>query len=343
MKPVGRLLPLLCAVAALATPAGAAAKARAEVHPGRYLLAIELPKSHGWQMSISASSHDEVELNASRGAASVAYRAPGRVSSHRVEADFGSLGRIDLKLSLQPRGTGVPRLHGRCTGRSPYELVGSFHGTVDFPGEPNVAGVSAHQGKAAIERTFQHVCRPLELPGLGKGPPPLETDVVAARSHENGRTTAVAAVRISIEHEFFLGLITGSVSERVGTVQIARSRKGLIFEEEELRLSKPGVEPLRAEVKPSWPFRGTASFLKPTDGPARWEGDLSVRVPGGGRLALAGPAFDGIVCRLHAIEELTGCADRLQSLQGAASSVLDLYGSGSHSQPLALASNILRR
>src|SRR3954454_13859010 len=116
MKPTGRLLASLCAIAVLAAPAGAAAASHAEVHQGGYLLAIDLPESHGWQMSIAASGHNEVELTAARGTAAVAYRAPGVVSSHRVEADFGSLGRIDLKLDLEPRGTGVPRLHGRCRG-----------------------------------------------------------------------------------------------------------------------------------------------------------------------------------------------------------------------------------
>ena len=339
MKPKGSLLPLLCTVAAalLALPAGANAKAQNEVHPGRYDLSIELPESDGWEMTISASGHNEVELSATRGAASVSYRAAGHVSSQRVEADFGALGRIDLKLDLQARGTGVPRLHGRCTGRAPYELFGPFHGNVDFPGEPNVAGVSVDRGQATIRRSFQHVCQPLKIPGLSKNPLPLETDVLAARSHENGRTTALTTLGISVEQEFFLGLIIGSVSERIGPVKITRARKGLIFEAKELRLSKPGAEPQRATVKPFWPFRGTATFVKPAGEPAQWEGDLSVRVPGGGRLALAGPNFDGTLCRLHSIVELTDCASRLQSLQGPAASVLDLYGSGSHSQPLALA------
>jgi hypothetical protein len=90
-------------------------------------------------------------------------------------------------------------------------------------------------------------------------------------------------------------------------------------------------------VEPYWPFYGKASFVKLSGEPPRWEGDLRVRVPGGGLLALAGPNFDGTVCRLHAIDEFDSCASRLQSLQGPASSVLALYGSGSHSQPLALA------
>lgn len=185
MKPMGRVLVLVCGAAALlALPAAANAKARSEVHPGRYVLSIELPQSDGWDMTISAFDHNEVELSATRGAASVSYRAPGRVSRRRLEADFGALGQIDLKRDLQARGTGVSRLHGRCTGRAPYELFGHFHGKVDFPGEPNVAGVSIDRGQAKIQRSFQHVCQPLELPGLSKNPPPFETDLLAARSHE---------------------------------------------------------------------------------------------------------------------------------------------------------------
>jgi hypothetical protein len=338
MKSKGRLLPLLCVlVATLVPPPGASAKAQPEVYPGRYLLLINLPESDGWQMTISASDHNEVELSATRGAASVSYRAAGLVSSQRVEADFGALGRIDLELDLQARGTGVPRLHGRCTGRAPYELFGHFHGNVDFPGEPNVAGVSVDRGKATIRRSFQHVCQPVELPGLNKSPFLLETNVLAAHSHEGGRTTALTTLGISLEHEFFLGVIIGSVSERTGAVKITRARKGLIFEEKEFHLNKPGADPQRVQVEPSWPFRGKASFVKPVGEPPQWEGDLSVRVPGGGLLALAGPNFDGTLCRLHSIDELTGCASHLQSLQGPAASVLDRYGSGSHSQPLALA------
>lgn len=338
MKPKGRLLPLLCIlVASLALPAGASAQSQPETYPGRYQLVIELPESNGWQISLVAHDHHQVYLEATRGAASVSYRAPARVSSQRVEADFGSLGRIDLDLDLRARGTGVPRLHGRCTGKSPYELYGRFHGTIDFPGEPNVAAVSVHDGKATILRTFQHVCQPPPwAEGPSKSPFQIGADVVAARAHENGRTTSVTALDLKLDEEFFLGFLVGSVSERSGEVGITRSRKGLIFEEKEMRVSDPGSEPERVRLKPFKPFLGKASYLKAAGEPPRWSGDLRVLVPGGGVLALAGPSFDSAFCRLHSVDELAGCETRLREL-GAAPEALDLYGSGSHSQPLALA------
>jgi hypothetical protein len=333
MKPIGRALVLACTVGALmALPVGVSAQTNSEVHPGRYLLEIELPQSDGWEMSILAYDRHQVYLRAQRGFASVTYRAPGHVSSQRVEADFGTLGQIDLDLDLEARGTDVPRLHGRCTGRSPYELAGRLHGAVDFPGEPNVAGVTADRGKVRIFRSFQHVCRPL-IQGKKK-PLDLKLDLVGARSHENGRTTSFEAVGIDIESELLLGIVGASVYERTGEVAIARKTAGLAFEKN-LRFSKPGAKPDRVWVKPTAPFSGRASYLKAAGEPPKWSGDLRVRVPGGGLLALAGPSFDATLCR-PALDEIEGCKARLQELRAAAPNVLrNLYGSGSHSQPLA--------
>lgn len=335
MKPIGRALVLVCAFAALlALPAGASAQS--EVHPGRYLLAIELPESKGWAVSILAYDHRQVYLRAQRGFTSLSYRAPGRVSSQRVEADFGELGRIDLKLNLEARGTGVPRLHGRCTGRSPYELVGSFHGTVDFTGEPNLVSVSADRGRAKIQRTFRHVCQPIKIPDHKKGSLDLGLALFGARSHENGRTTSFEAIGLTIESELLLGIIGGSVSEHLGEVGIARTTAALVAGGE-LVFSAPGPGPERVRVKPARPFFGRASYLKAPGEPPRWSGNLSVRVPGGGLVSLAGPNFATTLCRPHAPDEFDRCLPQLQELREPMSNALDRYGSGSHSQPLALA------
>jgi hypothetical protein len=335
MKPKGSVLVLVCVVAALlALPAGGSAKAPSEVHPGRYLLTIELPESNGWAMSILAYDHRQVYLRAQRGFTALSYRAPGRVSSRRVEADFGTLGKIDLDLALKARGTGVPRLHGRCTGRSPYELAGRFHGSVEFTGEPHLASASIHRGKAMILRTFQHVCRPDKSKDKLRNAFKPEFSVFGARSHESGRTTSFEAVGISIESELLLGVIGAKVYERAGEVGIARSTAELVLEKE-LRFSKSGVEPERVWVKPPRPFLGKASYLKGTGEPPTWSGDLRVRVPGGGLVSLAGPTFDSTLCRPRLPEEFERCIPQVRELRGPMSHALDLYGSGSHSQPFA--------
>jgi len=337
MKPNGKALVLLCAIAVLlALPAAANAKAQPEVHPARYLLSIELPESQGWAVSILAYDHHQVYLRAQRGFASLSYHAPGRVSSRRVEADFGSLGRIDLTLDLDARGTGVPRLHGRCTGRSPYELVGRFRGTVDFPGEPNLVSVSAVRGQAKIQRSFRHACQPIKLAGHGKGPLDLGLSLFGARSHENGRTTSFEAVGITIESEPLLGIIGGGVSEHLGEVGISRTTAALVSGKE-LLFSVPGMDPERVRVNAPRPFFGKASYLKASGEPPLYSGNLRVRVPGAGLVALAGPAFATTLCRPRLPDEFDRCLPQLRELREPMADAFDLYGSGSHSQPLALA------
>ena len=60
-------------------------------------------------------------------------------------------------------------------------------------------------------------------------------------------------------------------------------------------------------------------FRDPAQGPATWAGSLSVALPGVPDVALAGPNFAARLCSR---------ASLLRCLR---------YGSGSHSQPLALA------
>jgi|GEM_PF-2320776 len=322
MKPKGRVLSILCAIAALlALPAGASAKAGEEVHPGRFRLSIELPERNGWEIGILAYDHHQVYLKAQRGAASVSYRAPGRVSTQRVEADFGALGQVDLDLDLVARGTGVPRLHGRCTGRSPYDLVGHFHGTVDFPGEPNIVGVSAHSGKATIMRSFQHVCQPLAPDIRKKNPLGLGIELFGARSHQEGRTTAFQAVGITIEGALLLGVASGTVYERDGEVGIARTRGALVFEKE-LHFSEPGAKAERVRVNPVKPFFGNATYLKQSGEAARWSGNLRVGVPGGGLISLAGPTFSGILCQPQSPLDFTKCLPQVQELRRVAPDTL---------------------
>ncbi|HMC50026.1 MAG TPA: hypothetical protein VKH20_05220 [Solirubrobacterales bacterium] len=90
------------------------------------------------------------------------------------------------------------------------------------------------------------------------------------------------------------------------------------------------------QLKPTQPFLGKGSYSKSTGEPPQWSGDLRVPVPGDGVLSLAGPNFNSALCRLRSVDEFDDCETRLRDA-GAAADALDLYGSGSHSQPLALA------
>jgi hypothetical protein len=343
--PMTRLrLALACAtVALLALPAGAGAKAQPEVKPGRFQLHVPLPSNDGWRMRLEASNHRQISLTASRGAMSVEYRVVGRASSRRLRADFGSLGRVDIRLDLEAEPTlsfspKDKRDERRCRGKDPVELSGRFHGIVDFDGEARVAGTFDRRGRASVERRFRRVCAPAEKPpqeGKAEGREPrFEFSLLGARAHSGGRTTAFDAFAAEIFPGFLFGAFIGGVHERLGRVKISRNAFEL-FEGPALTTGPSGGKDESAKVRrPPAPFTGRASYSKKAGGPADWTGTLAVRLPGAGNVPLAGPEFKAMLCRSDdldtLIEDVKGCFLESRALGG-------FYGSGSHSQPLALA------
>jgi hypothetical protein len=342
------LTALGCALAmTLALPTGAEARPQAKLSPGSFLLYVELPPNRGWNMSLVASNHRQVDLIASKGAMSVRYRVVGRASTRFLKADFGSLGRVDLALDLNeaqpPPGYSPPKgrpSERRCRGKQPVELSGRFSGSVAFEGEANVVGVSTRSGRASVERTFRTVCRPLakeEPSGKRKARrlPRIEFGLLAARDHSGGRTTSVEAFGLGLSSEVIFGLVTGSVHERLGRVRITRSALELL-EEGTFKLAPKGQEG-RTKLKPPKPFTGEASFRQESGSPASWLGDLAVRLPGGGTVPLAGPGFEARLCRTGSADGLKRCLLETRALGFSGALARHSYGSGSHSQPLALA------
>jgi hypothetical protein len=354
MKAGSRAVFLVCALAALlALPAAAAsAQAKYDVSPGSFVLEVSLPKSKGWNMSLTAVGRRQIHLTVAKGAMTVIYRVPGRASRRHLEADFGPLGRIDIRMNLQPLSSARPsarkaKRFRRCRGKPQLILAGRYHGIIDFKGEENVARAFARTGNAFVERTFRTVCkRPTgkQPKGNGKGAPKIDVGVgmLAARAHGGGRTTTVEALGIEIESEVIFGAFIGSVHERLGRVRIIRAALEFV-EGPELKFSPKGRRPSTATLKPPEPFAGGASYLKQAGSPATWTGDLRVRLPGAGEVPLAGPEFNATLCRsdrIEALGSLLKCVASIQTLAGLGGGPVEqlreLYGSGSHSQPLAL-------
>jgi hypothetical protein len=347
---------LLCAAAALAVPAVAAAKPKPEVQPGGFLLEIPLPESNGWRMELAAENHRQISLIAARGAMVVRYRVTGRASSRLLKADFGPLGQVDVKLNLEADPLLPPfmrkreRRDKRCRGKEPVEMLGGFHGTVDFDGEERVAGVFTRNGPAAVRRWFRTVCRPKpkksskgnrkkrsETRDVG-----IEIDLLAARAHGGGRTTSWEAFGLKVESEQVFGYVSGSIHERQGRVKVSRSAAE--FAESPQLVFGPSERKVEtAKVKPPKPFTGRAFYVKKPGSLGAWTGDLAVRLPEAGDIQLAGPEFKAKLCRaadFAAFGKVLRCLLEIQALDypgSAAAQLRDLYGSGSHSQPLALA------
>jgi hypothetical protein len=328
MKPKGRLLPLLCVVAALlALPAGADAKPDYFVSPPSFSITAIPPKSNGFAIWVFASGHRQVEVVARRQQQFATYSARGRADRNGFSVDMGRFGEMQMRFHGSTHL--LDNVRG-CKGRRTMQGQGTFRGQFHFHGREDFVSVDATRIRGHFERSFRQVC--MRQPGdtsvtvvaAGGRRPALsgagdKIDVLEAESQGDGRTTAFTALRAGLPGLPLL--VAGSVREKIGQTLVVgfteprRDRGSIVFSEE-------GVDPETVEARPGGPFRGEGLYVKPSAGVADWSGDLRVPIAGFGIVNLTGPGFAASTCH-PTLETFSGC--------GTA------QGSGSHSQPLALA------
>lgn len=355
MKAWGALAILVCAMPALTLPAGAAAKPGYEVRPASAQLDLFLGERDGFAYSVSAGDGQQVQLLVERELFSaVVYSVKGRVSSSRIEADFGELGRIDVRVKLAgSRSKRSRERNGRCRRRAPLFLRGSYRGAIEFTGEGAVPGISSKRGDLRFTRRFRGICK-LRSPKESDLPRGLRIDVGALRAHaeSEGRTTAFEAFSAAPRDgaALSIGLLLALTTERRDRVRI--SRLGLEIFSLGIVMSRRGKDPLTVRIKAEEaPFAGRALYSRSSGSGATWTGNLSARLPGAGRVPLTGPGFSVDFCRRTSFEAVEDCLARSGSPPPAlarqfrleaegdpgSQALLGAYGSGSHSQPLALA------
>jgi hypothetical protein len=333
---VNRLAPALAiGLAALALPATAAAKPGYTVKPKSLHLKIGLPASNGYTASIATNGHRQVVLNVSKGDVFARYTALGKVSRKGIEADFGSFGQVSLRFRGKRRyhpqlipGLDLPKfLRNRCKGRQGVAESGVFVGNVSFEGEHGFTRVRANRRKGKVVRRYRQVCKG-RVPAFANKIRE-ESALLTAEAKRFGNTRFLLSAQTSLSigsEEFSLGFVVGGEKEKVGRVAV--NKAALVFEEDDLfAISPPGKKPLTAKSKLPKPFEGTSTYMDDGSTPPTWTGSLGVRLPGSGLVPLSGPEFKAELCR----DALDDCLDSISEGQ------LFRYGSGSHSQPLALA------
>lgn len=327
MEARGKLAFLACGlVLALALPAAASAKPGYEVRPGGVQMDLFLGLKKGYLFSVTASDRQRVQLAAEEVLESSAvYSTKGRVSSSRVEADFGSYGRIDVEIELASGRSQPDRKRSRrCKGRPPLLLSGTYRGIVEFSGEGHLPAISSKRGRLIFTHRYRQVCKrsSQQEQGGGKLPRVLEVGALRARAKGEGRTTVFEAINLAslVKPALSFGVAVGSVHERREGVRIARAAFELFGSG--MRMSERGEKPETFRARMEAPFGGRGLYSKAPGSPPTWTGDLAVRLPGVvGPVPLTGPDFSTDFCRGFSLPEVVPC----------------LYGSGSHSQPLALA------
>jgi hypothetical protein len=335
MQARGLLGALACAVALLTgLPTVGSAKPNYVATPKSLHLSASLPASNGYTASLSTTGHRQVLVSFFQGSYMIRYTAQGRVTRKGISADFGHLGSISLHFRSQRR-TGGSRpfslLHD-CKGRKPVEERGVFVGSVRFRGERGFTRIRVHRVKGRVQRTYRRVCKgPALLRASASSDEEYDGNLLNAVAHANGTTRTFLALENKLElggEPFDLAVEAAILGRKVEGVAI--SKTVFTLDEGAFHLGPRGEGPVEVKVVPSWPFLGSATYLARGMEAATWSGSLGARFPGSGQVSLAGPEFDSELCRAASPSRFQRCAETIQSLRL-------LQGSGSHSQPLALA------
>ena len=306
-----------CALAALALPGSAASR----MPEGISLSSIKLGESNGYELELGAVRFGKrrpgVEITAQRETASASYSVRTG-SGPGIHATFGFLGQVDLGFHRRKKAVERPERNCRWIVET-----GVFRGSVRFVGEGGYIASEAIDPEGEIFRLPDGFCG-LGSFRLGLLPPGLPRETVLAARLKTGagevsfRASRERSARRTV-------LFNAGTAERVDGMRIERS----------VRVpGTPGdftaTEASRAAVSPPSPFSGSARFRDPPGEPATWEGTLAVTLPGLAAMPLAGEGFIARLCPKLSI--LASCLPR-----GERSRPGNRYGSGSHSQPLALA------
>lgn len=274
------------AVALLVSAGAAAARdQRVVVFPGSPLTAeMHLTGSNGYAIGVYATGN-WVTVSASYGPksgrlaeATARYEARGIVGKDRIEASFGSFGRISLVFEQKH----VRRLQSglfHCEGGPEVTRTGTFVGTIRFRGEHGYTQVDARRASGQTSAAPRWTC---DSPGSG-------TDTEADTPDQVG-------LAASCGQDGFGAIGYRSVEQGPPVFPDERSRPTFLASSFEtrgrLRVTRLAIavggqadflfdEALSfATVEPPPPFSGNATFVRGPSGGGSWHGSLSVSLPG---------------------------------------------------------------
>ena len=302
---------VVAALVLLALQSNAAAKPDYEVHPGGIELVLPVGKRADDVISVSANERQRVQFAVKGPSSSTEYSTTGHVSSRRIKATFGALGRIDVRMRLAPYQPDPPH-RGRCKGRAPLYQEGTYGGTIEFAHQKDVPEISVKRGRVYFERRFRQVCkrqRPVfKLGGKNGLKHKLEVGFLTVSGKSEGHSVVLEASILALKGN--PARSTGSLSvvgyERREAVRIAKMTDASI-DHDSFDMSGHGEIPETVSVALPKPFAGHAFYSHSPGSPQNWTGDLSVELPGADRISLTGPGFSAVFCRGSLIAKFEPC------------------------------------
>ncbi len=317
-----RRVPLaaLLLVAALALPTAASASVAPQpsliLKSGHYTVQVA-----GQEGSVILAVSPYAEPDISGPYSSTTYVTRGSVSSHRLQATFGSLGSISMRFQPSPNKT-WRKPNRRCKGSGRFlSIKGTWHGSLHFRGEGGYLKLNAKQAKGVVNREApqcesQGRARVPRAAGPAAGPP--DPAAVLARPSSAAPSSRPASLRHGVEPsqesffgeevpyleagwrhavhgaDFFVGADSDqshfifSAEESLGSLAIFRYAQA-DADSHRFRVNRALTH---ADVRAPKPFRGQAHFGAAPDGSATWSGTLTVSVPGEPRRRLTGGPFE---------------------------------------------------
>ncbi|HEX3608748.1 MAG TPA: hypothetical protein VHU14_03635 [Solirubrobacterales bacterium] len=293
-----------------AVPARFRAAVRSRVHSpvvrSSFVSRFDLKARHGYSMAVIGFG-DIVGIEvvrdrppgsagenhgSTRGRAVTVYVARGTVTTSRIEASFGDLGRVSMR--FRPSGQvseTKPQRH--CKGPDRFTSDrGVFVGSVRFTGEDNYLSVRAHRAKGTIRSPLHLRCSSRHIsPPVGRasheihGGPGFSPTFLAASSRHGVAATEFLTVQIG-RKALFLAIDEHSQ----GSIAVVRyafavaSSNDLVTDD----------AMTSAAVTPPTPFAGKGTYSAWPDGTKAWAGPLRVFFPGAPRTSLTGPQFEEV-------------------------------------------------
>jgi len=216
------------------------------------------------------------------------YVARGRVSPSAIEADFGALGRVDMR--FRPSGDIVHgKRHRHCVGPNRYTIQpGVFIGSVRFRGEGGYTSAKVHRVKGRVVkprilRCLDSFAERFERSGQGK---PAEEKAKVTRLSAFARSGLTAMLFGAQERGGKAGYVA-EIEQTVGSLGVFRG----VFVRASPATFAADNALSSAAITPPAPFSGSASFQRGPTGVKSWTGSLAVSFPGAPNVSLVDPRF----------------------------------------------------
>jgi hypothetical protein len=296
---VRRLSGFLALVAAVLLTVAALAEAKPGyiVTPGQQTAELQMKGTNGFVIQIKLWNGRVLEVSAYKSPDVIVYLTRRvHAQGNRIDATLPRIGRIRVDFQATGRVHREPGFFPPCNGGETAKQEGYFHGTIRLRGERGYTTARATRAHGQIVRTAEEVCK-RSIFGDTK-PKTEDASRVFAWSSSDGRSVSFSATTLETPNltspasVFFSGIVRerrqGMAIFREAT---ARGTSGALAAADESEF------PASATATPAAPFGGYATFERMAQGANAWRGNLSVDLPGLGRVALAGSGFAARFCQ----------------------------------------------